>query len=928
MSAVASSDLAIGFDADDIDEDSDYETPSDVRLMEHNQRFQAAVLRSMEKQLGAMENKIFDKDAELFNNERAREDLGIWFGQMKVSLEKLQAKQKKSETRAQQSDHDRKVAVTEKETTIKKNAVFEKQLKCAEHTVAALTSSSKDKDAQIEQFITLQKAWFSDLKMHRQLKENYDMLIEKSANETKLAQDVTAEWQKQFEKSENTVQSLIQEHESVEMELKKSYLVVEQLLHELQALQATSFVKDEQLAKAQEMMAKRDKVMKKIHADRLKAQDETKTLIAVQARLAKDNNALQYAAETGLVEGEKTLQQMHDLQAKMTSLESSMTTLKEEKQHQSLEHARIKEEFDTLQKQHNQNLINYEVSTTNEKRLRAQLQLHRQKHGAFVADVDVDKIISTKTIDQLKQEFAKGMRDVKFEFTMLKNEKAKQELGRVEAEQQTKDTTASYNTLEKGFEDLIGQYTRVCEENLKLERRMGGAQYHANKAQSECKQQAEAASAELEHKTTQLRLEVADLTKIINKKTSELHTLEKAFFKTQEDLLRRQTEVLAIEEANKTLLNKLTLESVFHQRAHKEEQEKDRAVKRAFVESDLLKCEIDRVTRRNEKLATEQTNAKEVLATRAMQFQENEMKYQRDIDVLKAKLARAQADRESDNKLEIIKDSEMGRMVLERKVEFLMQKNETLIAQMDDLSKIRFELAAKLRESEKSRNSSERAYTDWQNQFQNMMEKGMKQRERDHSSRYMSVTAPPPGAGATASPREFRMRNRMVGEEFKGRMDSGSIHTQLKGSQTVRGQKEANIMEHVIEDLRLRLNRANTIAAERLNELIKTQQQSEMKKAVYEQSKQLAESVVQDKSDWEQEKVSVSEKMRQLKSRYVRLESIAASLECQIEKEVDYGYFPDMEPSLQLKAALESTRVANGRSGRRKKKDKNTSGPA
>jgi hypothetical protein len=65
-------------------------------LFEHNRRFQAAVLRTMEVQLGRMEAAAAVKERALEHSEQVREDLAVGFAQMKTELTRLNKNHQKA----------------------------------------------------------------------------------------------------------------------------------------------------------------------------------------------------------------------------------------------------------------------------------------------------------------------------------------------------------------------------------------------------------------------------------------------------------------------------------------------------------------------------------------------------------------------------------------------------------------------------------------------------------------------------------------------------------------------------------------------------------------------------------------------------------------------------------------------------------------
>jgi len=62
---------------------------NDAALFEHNRRFQAAVLRTMEVQMTRMEAVTLAKDNALQQSETVREDLAVGFAQMKTELTRI-----------------------------------------------------------------------------------------------------------------------------------------------------------------------------------------------------------------------------------------------------------------------------------------------------------------------------------------------------------------------------------------------------------------------------------------------------------------------------------------------------------------------------------------------------------------------------------------------------------------------------------------------------------------------------------------------------------------------------------------------------------------------------------------------------------------------------------------------------------------------
>ncbi len=87
----------------------DAEVAEEARLMEHNQRFQAAVLAAMDKQLSNMEAQLAARDHTIETTQKARTDLAVSLGATRKQMTDLRtALNKRCELLRMNADRPRK----------------------------------------------------------------------------------------------------------------------------------------------------------------------------------------------------------------------------------------------------------------------------------------------------------------------------------------------------------------------------------------------------------------------------------------------------------------------------------------------------------------------------------------------------------------------------------------------------------------------------------------------------------------------------------------------------------------------------------------------------------------------------------------------------------------------------------------------------
>jgi hypothetical protein len=99
---------------DDLDSGEDELTPG---MLEMNQRFQAAVLKTMDNQLAVMEDQVLDRQAKLDLAQRAREDLGVHLAEVQKEVPRLQRSLQRSQT------ENEKLVLQLREASIERDAL-------------------------------------------------------------------------------------------------------------------------------------------------------------------------------------------------------------------------------------------------------------------------------------------------------------------------------------------------------------------------------------------------------------------------------------------------------------------------------------------------------------------------------------------------------------------------------------------------------------------------------------------------------------------------------------------------------------------------------------------------------------------------------------------------------------------------------------
>ena len=209
------------------------EDDEDVRLMVHNQRFQAAILKSMEVQIGSMEDQMGSYQHELKMSENAREDMALSFLNVKNELRRMRVVFDKNTNELEKTAHKNKTLLTERDVLTRQNETLEK-----EKSLLATTQSRTAEELRLKTLETINskellQASVNDLKVSRQIAENYtrendNLLIQIKNGEKRFKLENDKLRKKCIE-----VKELEQELDIQESETKKAQNALERVVREL-----------------------------------------------------------------------------------------------------------------------------------------------------------------------------------------------------------------------------------------------------------------------------------------------------------------------------------------------------------------------------------------------------------------------------------------------------------------------------------------------------------------------------------------------------------------------------------------------------------------------------------------------------------------------------------------------------------------------
>lgn len=902
--------VAVAPTIDMADELSDQEEEEEVRMMEHNQRFQAAVMRSMEKQVGHMEEQLFDKDFELLNNERARGDLSMWAGRMKKDVQQLEALKLEQKEQITALTTGKQVAQTERDSykrQLEKEQSEKEQLNKANN---ALTSKLSDTEDKLHKALTLCKTWNDQVSMHRMIETNFETRFKEKKKELAEAQEKSEYWRKQLEKSDMKVVQTEASRDAQEQETKKAIHSVNVLVDELKLMQQTSDGYKSQLFEAAQLMTKRDSLLYDISEKKEEYAHNAHLLAITERRLTQKNRELEQKNAQEKAHNERQMDEADNLNTALGEKIRELNETEHNLEMMGIELVRTRCELDDMTSKYERLNHKHTVQTTKHNALKASFATLKQDHTEFQFESEKMSSIQKEEILKMKVAWEEGMRQAKMAYTNLSNVKARQGRAKVEIEIEHDKMLKRHEILDKDFGHLISSYDRMSQENTQLRAELETQRYRANKYASELKQSSAQSSLLLSQKQQVLKLEIAKLEKHIEERKKDILALSASYVK-QEQMFKKETNLRQqTEHKNDGLKSELEIESAIKVRMKDEGLKLKKDFEQANTDLNLTRCELARVVRRNEKLQGEIKALKARAINQKFDHEEVHESYKAEVGTLKTKLVQSRQNHARDEKLLQIQETERARMVLERKLVYLNDKLEKREVELEENTKIRFEMQHKMMKMEKDHASTEKQYKEWRRSFENAMQKGFAQRQQRNNlhTGLLSSTSPATSrAQGSGSPRKQRL-----------------LSQRMNGAQSARGSN-TNFADDLVHNLRSQLNRANTLAAERLNELVKVKQRLTDLRREREMEKKKSDSNILNQSNWQQERMKLLEQMRSIQQKYLRLESISASLEQQINQSVDYKYYPDLEPSLKLRNAIESNSIGQGhrlggggRRGRRK----------
>lgn len=182
----------------DLEED-DAEMQEDVRLMEHNERFQAAILHSMETQIEQMETRIDAYQHDMKMSNHAREDTALAFLTVKNELRNLKKSLDKTTSELANAQHANKTLVTERNVLQAQNATLEKERQKLASQLARVTDDHQNAANEAVTSKQLIKAFSNDLNVARQIAENYKIELVSVKEQLKVEQKKVGVEKKKFD---------------------------------------------------------------------------------------------------------------------------------------------------------------------------------------------------------------------------------------------------------------------------------------------------------------------------------------------------------------------------------------------------------------------------------------------------------------------------------------------------------------------------------------------------------------------------------------------------------------------------------------------------------------------------------------------------------------------------------------------------------
>ncbi len=616
----------------------------DVRLWLQNQRFQAAVMKAMDRTVSVLQDKLQEKVASLSASEQSREDLAIGLHQMRTELQRALLGLNRSRKDLEEAVSSRKLALTELANVQKELSTAKKDTAEAQNEIARLRKDAISVNEQSHKLKGMQSILESELKIAKQMNQNVTSELDNKSQKVKETESAMAEVREQLQAIHSQHQALKQKLADQEGETQTALRLAERFERDMKAAQEARNVLLKQWETAMSAMEQRDVAIKSLADEHAKTVNELRAERERVAATTKDADQI----EARRLEAERAQEQE---MLRVNALASEVAMLKKDRDKGSKEVVILISQVEALE-------AALEAKTRTEASLREQVELHKARTAATSAELaDTRKqffqmraeaerrlAMQSEAESEMRETFEAELKEAKRTLAATDNEKNFTQLRLIELEEEMRKTKISHESLDTNHRRVLTDLEQVRKETKSLEDELERATYKANKQLHQTLAVQKRAEEEKHSLTTATETEIRALKAKLADKQQQLESLSAAFLATQRKILSAHNAEKNLYESASSLQSQLALAQALRDRFKSNVESLETKYEDTCRQTDEVKLTL----RRTEKTVAEQREqiaALEKKLADAMFYERvKRADHEQEVSVLKAQLARQEND--------------------------------------------------------------------------------------------------------------------------------------------------------------------------------------------------------------------------------------------------------------------------------------------
>ncbi len=729
---------------------------NDAALFDHNRRFQAAVLRTMEVQMARMEAATLAKETALHQSETVREDLAVGFAQMKAELTRINKTYTKTSgnththgwhcassgahmltqvdaARFSNSAADLRQSTHSHATLQNENLHLKSELHAAQKQSATLTAElsrmrqdlSTTRD-ELHAGKQLHGVFSSDLVMHRQLKETMAAEVRSLQTELKTAHISGEEQHGRWEKKEAECGALRLELSQQCKQTSLAQAELERVVNELSMLKASRDVMSKQWEGALTAMQKRDATMSTVAAKRNAAESEALSLRNAETALTQEVTSLRANAVDMQSKMAEQQQRWDDLSRAHEDLRRSHTELTRAAEDLSEEKGSVDQSAAGVAKQ------NALLSAENQRLVVRATQLRDE--AALLKSQLADQIELTRSIDRsvksgentLLTKTETHNSELQRRVAVVDNERQSEVNRSVELAQQLKDLARSNAMLNDEHAGTCSKLDILSRELSALHTSLDHMTYRANKAESESTMLRTRGVEDRRAESQSLAASIRNLETELNRRTTQVAQMNQAFVLAEEKVLEAHRQHSEVTTKTERLRSELRKAEGVQDRLRSSVEELSKENIGMLKENNLHRLAVKKHAESVSVLSAENTTVRGQLLDADFLFQQRELTHESELRALKQEVLRAREKKGAT--IGVLEESERAAGVWQRKFERLTLQHTALQNEMQSLSQQFFAQRSQLQASQKEQSMHEKQFAAWMKSFEHLSDKQFSKR--------------------------------------------------------------------------------------------------------------------------------------------------------------------------------------------------------